>query len=317
MAYSSYDSFSLQPTGMLSMHCFPLPRDKRTVQFRLPADQAPTTDIYLYIDGQLQAKAFSNNGPMSTPVTFGERFFPKPHDAFAILVSRADISLDGIQPKVSDISLSYNGYKVVAHFQSTLQATIRCADTRALAKAYLNGTKNPEASVRSALERHFTDAADKILGEHREDGLLTPETVVNKLSELRGQIQREALSNMSREYHWISVSQVSFCLSLTNTEEVLQPINNEVRSQEDARHRVFEAVIELLGKPLLTPELTQLIQSYINSQPDFMDENKILDFINRMRPLLRTYPPRLIESVMAQYLQLRGIKEDYSYESML
>lgn len=313
-----YDTIPLQNSGMLSAHRFTPPINKKTVYFQLPTDQVSVTDIYLQIDNQFQTKAFRNNGPMSTSVSLFEAVLPKAHDAIAILVSRAAVPMEGIHPKISNVTLSCNGFLVTARFQSTLCATFRCCDTCCLAKDWLAGSfRNPEATIRGALERHFSAAADSILSLQLRGGCLRPETIGNDLAVLREQIQKKALCDFMQEFPWAAVSQESFSLELINEDEILQPANDEARRLINARVRVFEAIVAGLGKPLLTPELTQLLQTYLNSRSELPDAEGILNFVNEIRPILQDGRPRLVESVIAQELGLQGIEEGFSYESVL
>lgn len=314
MDYRPYDTIYLEPFGMLSVQRFPTPRNNRKVQFILPPTKALSTDIYLHIDGQFQSKVFSNNSAVSTSVTIGEFFYPRPHESFAILVNKAPVQLECVQPKIHDISLTYNGYQVDVKFQSNLQATIQCSNTLSLAKDYF--LTNPEVTVRNDLVIDFGTTADKVLAEYLKDDLLSAKSLVNDLPGLSEQIQKKAIQKMYQKYRWLTLSQVSFSIELLNGNDLTQLINKKIRDEEDARRKLFEAIIESLGKPQLTPELTELIKAYIHSQPTF-DEKETFSFIERMRPLLQTYPSRMIESVMAEELGIDGFGKGFSYESLL
>ena len=313
----SFITIPLQHTGMVSHHRFTPPRDGKTVHFQLPGYLISDFDIYLQIDKRFQPKPFENNTSMTTNVGFTEVFHPKAHDADVILVSKAEIQLETMELSVASLTLSHNGFQVTANFQSSLRAKVKCTDTRYLAKAYLDGKKDPLKEIQDELTGQFLETANSILSREEKDNLLTPSNINNRLFDLIQDIKTEAIQRITRKNHWFAIVSYSFSLTIINPDALLKPVNDEAQTLENERQAAFKLAIDLLGRPLLTPELAGLIHDYMDAQPQAPKAKQIIQFVEEMRPLLQMYPASLIEQLLAKELGLKGIKRSVNRGDLL
>lgn len=301
MPIITYDTISLQPSGMLSEHSFPLPGNNRKVQFQFP-DGCSSYELFLCIDGKLQKGAFRNNGPMATPISGIERLCPGPHSASVIVVDKRLIRLDNMEPRIPDLVLKWKDYRVTCRFQAHISATICCCDGANLAQScHGGGLQNPEAAVRNTLGENFSQAASRILREAVEDGLLTPDNAANEVVRLNEEICAEAKDKTTKTYRWLRVDGILSSISV-NSEELLVPVNQEAEDEKKKRDALFQLMLDQIGRSALTPEMPQLLEKYLNMKPDITDE-EVFRFIGKMKELAWAIPPERLEHFFREGLE--------------
>ena len=301
MPIITYDTISLQPSGMLSEHSFPLPGNNRKVQFRFP-DGCSGRELFLCIDGKLQKNGFQNNGPMATPISGIERLWPNPHSASVIVVDKGRVSLEGMEPHIPELVLKWRDYRVTCRFQAKISAGICCCDSANLAQSYHSGgLRNPEASVRETLQQNFSRAAARILREAVEDGTLTPENAANEIVRLNEEICAEAKAKTTKAYRWLSIDGLFSNISV-NSGELLVPVNQEADDRKKKRDALFQLMLDQIGRSALTPEMPQLLEKYLNMKPDITEE-EVFRFIGKMKALAWAIPPERLERFFREGLE--------------
>lgn len=317
MKLITFERVPLQAGGMLSVQSFPLAGDGRSVQFTFDDGRYAGREIYLCIDDKLRRTPFQNGSPMQTPISGIEWVVPGPHTALAVVVDKGIVKLNNIQPQVPDITLRWGGYSVTAQFQAKLSAVIQCKDGYQLASCYQSqGLQDPEGTVRDALEENYGKIAARVIGEAEKDGSLTTQTVVNEMIRLNETIRKQAVEKTQREHPWLVVNSSWSTLAVTNSEFVLDAVNKDAEEKARRRAKLFDLILEMMGRPVLTPEVTQLIQCYVNNKPEFTEEDTVR-LIVKLKPLLNSIPLELQEKIVREELRQPGFGMGGAHERLL
>lgn len=301
-----FETVYLQPDGIITERSFPLTGDGRKIKFEFQDNQYSGRDLFVCIDGKLSSKPFQNGSRMTTPINGIERLLPGPHTSTVIIVDKGSVNLGDMRPQIPDISIQVGEYTVTVKFCAHLSASIQCRDSGLLASCYhTNGLRDPVGEVRKTLESQFAQTAARILCESIEDGSLTAATASSMVIKLNETVRQEAIRKTMQVYPWLYISSDNSGLAVENLESVLEPINQAARDKDEKRKLLFQLLLDLIGRPALTPELAGLIQRYLDTKVEITEE-EVLRFGEGMKKLAWTIPPEKLERMIRSEL---GIKE--------
>ena len=281
------DLSALDFRQMLAFARLPPLMEGRKAQLLLPAGCSKIQHaVYTYSDGRLC-------GPIDTGdvVENGNSFwtatFSNAPDAAVFVVNKGVLPLpEQVVPYALPVSYP-DGSVGSMQLRFTVRARVRCTDTRALAKAYLDGEVGPAypaeqcaadqigRCLRTRLLHHGRALAAGALQESPQAArLILEETAQAMAQELQ----------YCTETLWLAVHHCEVSVELLNEADVEQRMNREWEWQRQMSSQMVEAAIQTaFANP--NAEVTQLAIAYCQANPgaDFRD---VVQFSQQLKQIL-------------------------------
>ena len=271
-----YTHIPIYPSGMVSAQPFELPGDGRKVFFEIPGGGF-RKEIFILQDGQFNEAAFANGSRLETGVRGLDRLFSMPHEAYAIVVDRAEYGLDPISLPISPIPVTFpEGKHATIKLRGSINAAIYPENPTWLARDYVNGViTSPEATARSILEETAREALTKVIAAAARQ--VSPQAFVGGVDSLSLELSREVTKAAAQRLPWCGVSRCQVSLSVENVEELLTISNESVVFGMEAKRKMLDILVQHFLNAPSPADTAQTLVAFIGANPG-LPTNEVLDF---------------------------------------
>ncbi len=298
-----YDNIPITHSGMVSAQKFTLPGDNRKVFFDIYPDGTLRKEIYILMNNTFNANAFANGSRLETPVRGLERIFSAPHEAYAIVVERAERAVPVTKVDVASIPVTFShGTNAEIRLNCTFSASIYPENPSWLARDYVEGiVTNPEVTAAAAIKDTLSNALTKLIPATAAQ--VSPQAFVGKLDELRLELSAMAVKGTSRLLPWCRVSRCEVKLTVENQQELLAESNSMVIWTRQTQQALLDAILNTFGSSPLPAEISQVITHFIDGNPG-VSHSDIQDFCRNIYQLCQVTTPTALLNMYQKVSQL-------------
>lgn len=298
-----YDNIPITHSGMVSAQKFTLPGDNRKVFFDIYPDGTLRKEIYILMNNTFNANAFANGSRLETPVRGLDRIFSHPHEAYAIVVERAERSIPVTKVDVASIPVTFShGTNAEIRLNCTFTAAIYPENPSWLARDFVEGiVTNPEVTAVAAIKDILTNALTKLIPATAAQ--VSPQAFTGKLDELRLELSALAMKDTSRLLPWCRVSRCEVHLTVENQQELLTESNSIIIWSRQTQEALLKAILNTFGSTPLPAEIAQVITHYIDGNPG-INPGDIQDFCKGIYNLCQVTTPTALLNTYQQISQL-------------
>lgn len=257
-----YNEFFIGNMAGMLLKCVPIgeipPSGKRLY---LSGGDAQT-EYFTYFPGS-GVRRFTNGEAVTTPREGMSRLFYTPSEGYILAVNRGSVSTGVINlPLVHFPVFFESGRQFDVQVQGTISAELTCTDAKALANSYLkDGMTDPLSRVNAALSaaayRHIRSSLEQSLAER------APIAAFNVAS--YASTDAEPIFNeVQAQFKWLYVPWVNMNFEIVNANDLVSYSNEMFEESKEIRAKLRSTMLELATRSLITPEVSQLVQSYLN-----------------------------------------------------
>lgn len=289
--------------GMVSAQPFSLPADGRRVFFDISPGGAFRKDIFILTDGKFREEAFANGSRLETPIRGLDWLFASPHEAYAIVVDRTEVPLQTIPFRTADIPVTFpDGKNAVIKLSGSLTASIFPQNAALLAKDYADGLiSSPEATAAATLKKALQTAAVRYIPAAA--GQVSPQAFVGKVDELALELADIAARETERLLPWCRVCASDVCLTVENADQLVQESNAIYDMRTESLRALLNAILSTFGSSPLPPEVSQVLMSYIGSNPG-ISAAEVQNFCQGIFDICQVTSPQKLLAIYQQVAML-------------